>query len=130
MVFTVGHPSGSIKEATTSCDAVLVSVNNSAAQALAADNPYYAMTTIPGGMYKGTDTDTVTFGVAATFVSSTKTDNDTVYQLVKSVFDNFKRFKKMHPAFANLKEQDMITKNLSAPLHEGAIRYYKEKGWM
>ena len=88
------------------------------------------MTTIPGGMYKGTDTDTLLLVLLLRFVSSTKTDNDTVYQLVKSVFDNFKRFKKMHPAFANLKEQDMITKNLSAPLHEGAIRYYKEKGWM
>ena len=130
IIFTAGNPNGSIKEATTSCDAVLVSVNNPEAQALAANNDYYAMTTIPAGMYKGTDTDTITFGVAATFISSTKTDNDTIYQLVKSVFDNFKRFKKMHPAFANLKEKDMITKNLSAPLHEGAIRYYKEKGWM
>ncbi|MDN2664587.1 TAXI family TRAP transporter solute-binding subunit [Psychromonas sp. 14N.309.X.WAT.B.A12] len=130
IVFVAGHPNGSIKEATTSCDAVLVPVDNDVAQKLASDNPYYAMTSIPAGMYKGTDTDTATFGVAATFVSSTKTDSETVYQMVKAVFENFKRFKKMHPAFANLKESDMITKNLSAPLHEGAIRYYKEKGWM
>ncbi|WP_435235355.1 TAXI family TRAP transporter solute-binding subunit [Psychromonas sp. PT13] len=130
IIFTAGNPNGSIKEATTSCDAIVVPVNNEAAKELVAENDYYAQTTIPGGMYKGTDTDTITFGVAATFVSSTKTDDETVYQIVKSVFDNFKRFKKMHPAFANLKESDMITKNLSAPLHEGAIRYYKEKGWM
>lgn len=130
IIFTAGHPNGSIKEATTSCDAIIVPVDNAAAKELVADHSYYALTTIPGGMYTGTDTDTTTFGVAATFVSSTKTDNETVYQIVKSVFENFKRFKKMHPAFANLKESDMITKNLSAPLHEGAIRYYKEKGWM
>ena len=130
IIFTAGNPNGSIKEATTSCDAIVVPVNNAAAKELIAEHDYYAQTTIPAGMYKGTDTDTITFGVAATFVSSTKTDNETVYQIVKSVFDNFKRFKKMHPAFANLKESDMITKNLSAPLHEGAIRYYKEKGWM
>ena len=130
IIFTAGHPNGSIKEATTSCDAILVPVDNAAAQKLAADNPYYAMTAIPAGMYKGTDTDTATFGVAATFVSSTKTDDETIYQMVKAVFDNFKRFKKMHPAFAHLKESDMIIKNLSAPLHDGAVRYYKEKGWM
>jgi len=130
IIFVAGHPNGSIKEATTSCDAILVPVNNAVVQKLAADNPYYAMTTIPAGMYTGTDTDTITFGAAATFVSSTKTDNETVYQLVKAVFENFKRFKKMHPAFAHLKEVDMITKNISAPLHEGAVRYYKEKGWM
>ena len=130
IIFTAGHPNGSIKEATTSCDAILIPVNNAVAKKLAADNPYYAMTSIPAGMYNGTDTDTVTFGVAATFVSSTKTDEETVYQMVKAVFENFKRFKKMHPAFAYLKESDMITKNLSAPLHDGAVRYYKEKGWM
>jgi TRAP transporter TAXI family solute receptor len=130
ITFAVGHPNGSIKEATTSCDAILVPVDNAAAHALADDNPYYAMTSIPGGMYEGTDTDTATFGVAATFVSSTKTDEETVYQIVKTVFENFDRFKKMHPAFAHLKESDMIINNLSAPLHDGAVRYYKEKGWM
>lgn len=130
IIFTAGHPNGFTQEATTTCDAIIVPVDNAETQALAADNPYYALTTIPGGMYKGTDTDTVTFGVAATFVSTTNTDSEVVYQMVKAVFENFKRFKKMHPAFANLKESDMISKNLSAPLHEGAVRYYKEKGWM
>ena len=130
IIFTAGHPNGSIKEATTSCDAILVPVDNAEAQKLAADNDYYAMTTIPAGMYKGTDSDTATFGVAATFVSSTKTDDETIYQMVKAVFENFKRFKKMHPAFAHLKESDMIINNLSAPLHDGAVRYYKEKNWM
>jgi hypothetical protein len=71
-----------------------------------------------------------TFGVGATFVSSTRADEETIYQVVKTVFDNFDRFKKLHPAFANLKEADMITNNLSAPLHPGAERYYKERGWM
>ena len=130
IVFTVGHPSGTIKEATTSCDSVLVPVTGAAIDKLAADNDYYAKATVPGGMYKGTDSDTETFGVGATFVSSTKTDEDTIYRVVKAVFDNFDRFKKLHPAFANLKEEDMITNMLSAPLHDGAMKYYKERGWM
>jgi len=130
IVFTVGHPNGSIKEATTSCEANLVTVDGPIIQKLASDNDYYAMTTIPGGMYTGTDADTTTFGVGATFVASTKTDEETVYQMVKAVFDNFSRFKKLHPAFGNLEESKMIVNNLSAPLHDGAVRYYKEKGWM
>ena len=130
IIFTSGHPNGFTQEATTTCDAIIVPVDNAQIQELSADNPYYAMTAIPGGMYKGTDTDTTTFGVAATFVSSTATDAETIYQMVKTVFGNFKRFKNMHPAFAHRKESDMISKNLSAPLHEGAIRYYKERGWM
>ena len=130
MVFTVGHPSGSIKEATTSCDAVLVAVNGPAVDKLVADNEYYRKATIPGGMYRGTPDDTATFGVGATFVSSTNTPADTVYAVVKSVFENFDSFRKLHPAFANLKKEEMIKDGLSAPLHDGAVRYYKEAGLM
>ncbi len=130
MVYVVGHPSGSIKEATTSCDSVIVDVSGPAIQKLIDDNSFYAKAVVPGKMYKGTDEDVNTFGVAATFVSSTKTDAETIYQVVKAVFDNFKRFKKLHPAFANLKEEDMIKNALSAPLHDGAVKYYKERGWM
>jgi len=63
-------------------------------------------------------------------VASSKTSSETVYQVVKAVFDNFDEFKRLHPALANLKAEDMIKNGLSAPLHEGAVRYYKEKGWM
>ena len=130
MVFTVGHPSGSIKEATTSCDAVLVAVNGPAVDKLVADNDYYRKAIVPGGMYRGTPDDTATFGVGATFVSSTNTPSDTVYAVVKSVFENFDSFRKLHPAFANLKKEEMIKDGLSAPLHDGAARYYKEAGLM
>ncbi|MEQ9044294.1 MAG: TAXI family TRAP transporter solute-binding subunit [Sneathiellaceae bacterium] len=130
MIFTVGHPSGSIQEATTSCDSVLVDVTGPVIDELIAANPYYAKAVIPGGMYRGTDDDTETFGVAATFVSSSDVPDEVVYEVVKAVFDNFDRFQKLHPAFANLKPEDMIKNGLSAPLHPGAEKYYKEKGWM
>ncbi len=130
IVFTVGHPNGSIQEATTSCDAIVVPVTGPAVEKLVSENAYYAKATIPGGMYKGTDSDVETFGVGATFVSSTKTDADTIYAIVSAVFDNFDRFKKLHPAFGNLDPANMIKNNLSAPLHDGAAKYYKEKGWM
>ncbi|NIA70199.1 TAXI family TRAP transporter solute-binding subunit [Pelagibius litoralis] len=130
IVFTVGHPSGTIKEATTSCESIIVPVTGAEIDSLASDNDYYAKATVVGGTYDGTADDVETFGVGATFVSSTKADEDTIYQVVKAVFENFDRFKKLHPAFANLKEADMITNNLSAPLHPGAVKYYKERGWM
>ncbi|UXI01019.1 TAXI family TRAP transporter solute-binding subunit [Photobacterium sp. TY1-4] len=129
-VYVVGHPSGSVKEATTSCDAKLVPVTGAAIDKIVADNPYYAKSTIPGGMYKGTDTDTNSFGVAATLVSSTDVSDDVVYALVKSVFENFDTFKRLHPAFANLKPENMVKDGLSIPLHPGAVRYYKEKGYL
>ncbi|MGS4884556.1 MULTISPECIES: TAXI family TRAP transporter solute-binding subunit [unclassified Roseibium] len=130
MVYTVGHPSGSIQEATTACDSVLVTVGGDAVDKLVADNSYYRTATIPGGMYRGNDADTGTFGVGATFVTSSNVSEDTVYTLVKSVFENFDAFKKLHPAFANLKPEEMAQDGLSAPLHPGAAKYYKEKGWI
>jgi hypothetical protein len=130
VVFTVGHPSGSIKEPATSCDCVLVPVTGPKIDKLVAENDYYRTATIPGGMYRGTDTDTKTFGVGATFVTSAKVPEEVIYNVVKAVFENFDQFKKLHPAFKVLKKEEMIKDGLSAPLHKGAIKYYKEAGLM
>ncbi|WP_111497802.1 MULTISPECIES: TAXI family TRAP transporter solute-binding subunit [Marinobacter] len=128
--YTVGHPSGAIKEATTSCDSVLVNVDNDATAKLVEENPYYRVADIPGGMYRGNPEDTTTFGVAATFVTSADVPEDVVYEVVKAVFENFDSFKRLHPAFENLKKEEMVSDALSAPLHPGAVKYYKEAGLM
>ena len=130
MIYTIGHPAAAITEAATTCDVELVSVTGEPVDKLVADNAYYRTAVIPGGTYKGTDSDTTTFGVGATLVSSADVPEDVVYTLVKAVFENFDDFKKLHPAFANLKEAEMIKDGLSAPLHAGAEKYYKERGWM
>ena len=87
MIYTVGHPSGSIKEATTSCDSVLVEVSGAAIEKLVNDNDYYRQAVIPGGMYRGNPNDTKTFGVGATFVSSSDVPEKVVYVVVKAVFE-------------------------------------------
>ena len=130
IVFTVGHPSGSIQEATSSCETVLVPVTGEVIDGLIADNPYYAKATIPGGMYPGNDSDVETFGVKATFVSSALVPDDVVYTVVSAVFENFEDFTRLHPAFEHLAAEDMVQDGLSAPLHDGAARYYEEAGLM
>ncbi|MCZ4307184.1 TAXI family TRAP transporter solute-binding subunit, partial [Zoogloeaceae bacterium G21618-S1] len=128
--YGVGHPSANIQDPTTTCGAKLVPLTGPAIDKLVADAPFYAKVEIPGGLYAGNPEPTPTYGVVASFVSSTKTSPEVVYALVKAVFENLDDFKKLHPAFANLKQEQMIKNGLSAPLHEGAIKYYKEKGWM
>jgi len=128
--YGVGHPSANIQDPTTSCGAQLVSITGPAIDKLVADKPYYAKATIPGGLYPNNPNPTQTYGVLATLVASSKAPAESVYQVVKAVFDNFEEFKKLHPALVNLKPESMIKDGLSAPLHEGAVRYYKEKGWM
>jgi TRAP transporter TAXI family solute receptor len=128
--YGVGHPSANIQDPTTSCGAQLVSVTGAAVEKLVAEKPYYAWATIPGGMYPNNPNPTQTYGVLATVVASSKVPAETVYQVVKGVFDNFDEFKKLHPALGHLKPENMVKDGLSAPLHEGAARYYREKGWI
>lgn len=128
--YGVGHPSANIQDPTTTCGAKLVSLTGPAIDKLVKDKPYYAYATIPGGLYPNNPEATKTYGVLATLVSSSKVPSETVYAVVKAVFENFDEFKKLHPALAHLKPESMIRDGLSAPLHEGAAKYYKEKGWL
>jgi uncharacterized protein len=128
--YGVGHPSAAIQDPTTACGAKLIPLTGAAVDALVKDHSYYAKATIPGGMYANNPNPTETYGVLATLVTSAKASDDTVYALVKAVFENFDEFKKLHPAFANLDPKKMVKDGLSAPLHPGAVKYYKEKGWM
>lgn len=130
VVVATGHPSGYIHESTSVCEAVLVEVTGAAVDKLVKERPYYAYASIPGGMYQGNPADVKTYGVKATFVASTKVPPEIVYIVVKAVFDNLDEFKKLHPAFEHLDPKSMISEGNAAPLHEGAIRYYKEKGLM
>jgi hypothetical protein len=128
--YGVGHPSANIQDPTTTCGAKLVSLTGPAVDKLVKAKPYYGYATIPAGLYPNNPQETKTFGVLATLVSSSKTPADTVYVAVKAVFDNFDEFKKLHPALAVLDPKAMVKDGLSAPLHDGAAKYYKEKGWI
>jgi uncharacterized protein len=127
-VYVVGHPSGTIKEASSSCDIRLVDISGVSIDKLVADHPEYSKTIIPGRLYRGADQDTASFGVSATLVTNSDLPDETAYQLVKAVFENFEQFKRLHPAFSQLTKQQMVSQGLSAPLHPGAKRYFMEVG--
>ena len=126
----VGHPSAPTQETLSTCDATLVSTIDPGIEKLVADNSYYRWADIPGGMYPGEPEDVRTFGVGATFVTSADVSEQAVYVVAKAVLSNLEEFRKLHPAFANLKAEEMIKDSLSAPLHPGAIKAYKELGLM
>ncbi|HBS48775.1 MAG TPA: C4-dicarboxylate ABC transporter substrate-binding protein [Rhodobacteraceae bacterium] len=130
MIYTIGHPAAAIKEASTTCDARLVSVQGKPIEMLVDDNPFYRHATIPGGTYQGTPGDVRTFGVGATLVTSADVPEDVVYVVAKAVMENIDDFRNLHPAFANLDPQAMVSAGLSAPLHDGAKKAYMELGLM
>lgn len=129
MVYAAGHPNRSIARAIELCDATLVEVSGPEIDRLVSDNPFYTTTSIPVGTYPGIDEPVKTFGTLATVVSSSDIDDELVYTVVKTVFENLDRFKRTHKAFRNLLPEEMISNGLAAPLHPGAERYYREMGW-
>jgi TRAP transporter TAXI family solute receptor len=127
---TGGHPRNAIKEATAGARKVrFIPVTGSGIDKIIAENPYYAKAKIPITLYPGAqnDADVETFGVKATFVTSAKVPENVVYAITKEVFDNFEAFKKLHPAYTVLTKESMMD-GLSAPLHSGAEKYFKEAG--
>ena len=130
LFYTVGHPSGAFKEATSGVRKVKF-VPITSAKELIERSPFYAESYIPAGMYPNavnTD-DTATFGVKATLITSAKVPDEVVYAITKEVFENFESFKNLHPAYSVLTKESML-KGLSAPLHPGAMKYFKEAGLM
>ncbi|MCJ8297918.1 MAG: TAXI family TRAP transporter solute-binding subunit [Pseudomonadales bacterium] len=128
MIYTVGHPSAAAREATEDCDSRLVGVQGPEIEQLLAENSYYRWAKIPGAIYRGNIQSISTFGVNATLFTSTALSEETAYFLVKSLLENLAEFRTMHPAFTRLDPELMVKGPFAAPLHKGAIRYFKEIG--
>ena len=127
--YTVGNPSAAIEEPAQSVDLDMIPINSDAIKAFVAEHPYYIMTSIPAGTYRGIDKDIETYAVTATVVTNESVSEQVVYDMVKTVFENLDELRASHAAFRNLKTEEML-QGLSAPLHPGAEKYYKEKGWI
>jgi len=126
--YTVGHPNGSVMEATAGKRPVkFIPIDQ--VDDLIKEFPFYAKSIIPKALYPKTanDGDVQTYGVKATLVTSSDVPEDVVYAVTKEVFENLESFKGLHPAFGVLTEQNMLEGN-SAPYHDGAMKYFKEAG--
>lgn len=130
VVFAGGHPNGTIQQLTSACETKLVNVSGKMIDDLISSHPFYSYAMIPGGMYSGNSKDTKTFGVLAVLVASEDLSDDVAYEMVKSVFDRLDDFRTLHPVFASLKGDRMIKDADIIPVHNGALRYFREKGFV
>jgi uncharacterized protein len=127
--YTVGNPWDGGLALAKDVKIRMIPIDAPGIKKFVADHPYYVVAAIPSGIYEGVDQDVPTFAVKATLVTREEEPEEVVYNVVKTVFENLGRFRTMHPAFRSVQPQEML-KGLSTPLHPGAVRYYKEKGWM
>jgi TRAP transporter TAXI family solute receptor len=128
--YTVGHPNGNIKEATSGRIKVfIVPIEGQDVDNMLQEYPYYAKSIIPCEFYPSAlnKEDIPSIGVKATLVTSAKVDDDVVYAITREVFENLEDFKSLHPAYKVLTKENML-KGLSAPVHKGALKYYRETG--
>lgn len=128
IVFTAGHPNASVKKIMDDCHGVLVNAASSAIVRLIKKYPYITPVIIPANIYKNTPRRTLTFGVKATLVTSQDTPDDVVFGLISSFFWDIVDFKFSHPAFVALSPEDMVSHGKMAPIHPGALRFYKNAG--
>ncbi len=125
--YMVGHPTANIKDASTSLDVKITPIEGANVDSLIKKYPYFAKANVPGGLYKGNDAPTPKFGVKAVLVASDDASENAVYTVVKAILENFDEFKQLHPAYADITKESLLD-GLSAPLHEGAKKYFKETG--
>jgi TRAP transporter TAXI family solute receptor len=129
LLLPASHPSGPVAEATEACGARLLGVDGEAVDRLLGEWVFYAPAIIPGGLYANNPDPVTSFGLRATLVTSQSLPADTVYQVTKRVFEGLEALRAQHAVLAGLRVEDMISAGMSAPLHEGALRYFQERGW-
>ncbi len=130
MLLMVAHPTLAVKEATATCNAVIVPATSPVIQGLVRDHDYFVSSVVPGGLYGANPVDVPTFGVTATVVTTTALPNNVVYEAVRATFENLRKFRELHPAFTRLDRRFMLRDHHTAPLHPGATRYFREAGLM
>ncbi len=125
--YMVGHPTANIKDAANSTDIRITPISNEKIDELIKERPYFAKANVPAGLYKGSSVNVPTFGVKAVLVTHADVSDKAVYTVVKAIIQNFERFRKLHPAYNNISKESLLD-GITAPLHDGAKRYYKEVG--
>jgi TRAP transporter TAXI family solute receptor len=128
--YAVGQPAQVVQEATTGCEAVLIDAAGPVVNELLRASPSLVPATIAAGTYRGTDRAVATFGVRATLVTRADVPEDAIYAIVRSVFEDFDTLRGLDPVLANLDPKAMASEALTAPLHPGAARYFRERGWI
>ena len=127
-VYTIGHPNPTVREATTLCDAKLVGISAPKIEKLKKENPFYLGSLIPSGTYKGMSQDVPTLAIVATLVTTAEAPPNVIYEITKAYFENLEILQALSPLFLSLTKGEMVETGLSAPIHEGALKYFSEAG--
>ncbi|MCQ2596165.1 MAG: TAXI family TRAP transporter solute-binding subunit [Treponemataceae bacterium] len=125
---TAGVPNSALQELAFTAGLILIPVDGAEADKICAEHSFYTKTTIPGGTYEGTDTDTAALAIKATLAVNAKLDEETVYQMTKALFENTAELGQAHAKGKEVSAAKAVT-GVSVPFHPGAVKYFKEAGF-
>ncbi|MDR7869780.1 MAG: TAXI family TRAP transporter solute-binding subunit [Tissierellaceae bacterium] len=124
---TAGLPTSALVEVSTSNDIVVVPIEKAKIAELAAEYPFYTEVTIPGGTYRNNDSDVLATAVMAMLVVPEDLDDDLMYEMTKSLFEQRQVIIDTHDRGNDIKLETAIV-GMPIELHPGAARYYEEAG--
>lgn len=130
VLYLAANPDAAVRAAAQACDVVLVPIAGREIEALDKDTRFLLRAPVPGGLYKGVPREVPSVGFAIVAASTSKVDARVIYEVVKAAFDNFQRLQRADPVFARLDPRRMTGDGLVVPLHDGAAKLYKERGWI
>jgi hypothetical protein len=130
VLYLAANPDGAVRTTAQACETMLVPVAGREIEAVDKETPFLVRTAVPGNLYKGAARDVPTVGFATVATSTSKVDARVIYELVKAAFDNLQRIQRVDPVFARLEPRRMTGDGLVVPLHDGAAKLYKERGWI
>ncbi|GAA5532416.1 TAXI family TRAP transporter solute-binding subunit [Deinococcus aluminii] len=128
LFYTVGVGASAISQIAQTVDVKLVPVSGNQASTLIKKYPFYVRYNIPAKSYKGIGATVPSVAVQATLVTTTAVPDDTVYKAMKAIFSNEAELNALHPSLAQNFSYEKAVKGLPAPLHPGALKFFKEKG--
>ncbi|WP_309571508.1 TAXI family TRAP transporter solute-binding subunit [Deinococcus sp.] len=127
LFFTAGLGASAVAQIAQTVSVSLIPVSGNQAVSLKKKYPFYVTFNIPAGSYKGVGATVPSVAVQATLVTTTAATDDTVYKAMKAAFGDIAALKSIHPSLANFTYTSAV-KGLPAPLHPGAVKFFKEQG--
>jgi len=123
---TSGYPTSSVTDVNLVCEIVIVPIAEDKIAKMIEESPYYTKTVIPAGTYTGINVDVQTATTMAMWVISADVDNDLVYEMTKTLWENQTEVESAHEKGAEITLETALL-GMGIPLHPGAQKYYNEK---
>lgn len=123
-----GAPTSAVTEMLKTTDTKLLEIPEDIINEMKIDYPWYSNYTIKAGTYEELTEDINTSAIKMVMFTSSDMDEDLIYELTKVFWENIEELKSTHNFLKEVTIEGAVTDIADLPLHEGALRYYKEIG--